>query len=85
MIQKEFSWCPGPESLHVVTSQLLPAGSGHYSLMGRAGGQSSGEPGLGPDRLFEVHRPCLPITPVSPLLSGLLLKPLLKVLQDAGA
>lgn len=49
--------------------------------MGRTGGQGSGEPCLGPD----LHKPCLPITPVSPLLSGPLLKPLLKVFQDAGA
>lgn len=80
VIRKEFAWCPGPERHHVITLQLLRVGSGQYGLLGRAEGQHSGELGLGPDLLFDLRKPHLPVTPVSPLLMRLM-KPLLKVFQ----
>lgn len=81
VIQKEFAWCPGPESHHVITLQLLRVRSSQYGLLGRAEGQHSGELGLGPDLLFDLRKPRLPVTPVSPLLMRLMMKPLLKVFQ----
>lgn len=40
-VGREFAWCPGPQSHHVIISQLLSIRASQYGLLGKPEDQSS--------------------------------------------